>query len=131
MLLAGGCGDDTGGDEGSTPSTTDGAGTGTSQPPAPTESGDETPSTGGSADPSTGGAVSCEPDDSDDECSLCTKENCCDQLGACFADPICGCMTDCATGLNDIPMCTKMCGTSNAFSGLTSCVTVNCASECI
>ena len=129
MILAGGCGDDGGGDEGSAPTTTGGAATGTSG--AQMESGEEGPGSDGSADPSSGGTVSCEPEDSDDACNLCTKENCCDQLGACFADPVCGCMTDCATGLNDIPMCTKMCGTSNAFSGLTSCVTVNCASDCI
>jgi hypothetical protein len=79
----------------------------------------------------TGSGVSCEPEDGDDACNACTKASCCDQLGACFASEACTCMTNCATGLDSIAMCTKMCGASSEFSGLTQCVTVSCAADCI
>jgi hypothetical protein len=121
--------DDDGNDDGADPSTSStGTGTGTQ-----TGSADPTGEQGSEAESaaSSGSSAQCEPDPADDECNACTKAECCEELGACFADPICECMTGCATGLNDIPMCTDMCGQSNAFSGLTSCVTVNCAAECI
>lgn len=106
----------------------------------PSDASEGTDPTAGSADGTgtasagtddTGGTVSCEPDAADDECSMCTKASCCEQLGACFESKICTCMTGCATGLDSIAMCTEMCGTSPEFSGLTSCVTVNCAAACI
>lgn len=34
-----------------------------------------------------------EPDD--DECGLCTKTNCCDELSECAADPACACVLSC------------------------------------
>lgn len=115
------------GESSGTPTTMPGTTTPGSGETAGSASGD-VDSDGGSSGAS---GASCEPDPADDTCSVCTKESCCDQLDACFGVDACVCMTECATGLDSIAMCTKMCGTSMEFSALTTCVTLNCAADCI
>jgi hypothetical protein len=119
-----GTGDD--GADASTSSSGTGDGSGSEDPTA--QPGSEA---GSEEEAGSGAPAMCEPEEGDDECNLCTKMECCEEVTACFADPTCECMTGCATGLNDIPMCTDMCGQSNMFSALTTCVTLGCASECI
>ncbi len=38
----------------------------------------------------------CSPANDDDECTSCTKEECCDELEACAADEDCNCYMLCA-----------------------------------
>lgn len=100
----------------------------TSGDPGPTtgSSGTSGSSSGGSSGP----APMCEVTPDQTPCAQCSNTNCCAQIEACQAEPACDCMTNCVTGLDDIAMCTQMCGTSTNFSPLTMCTLLNCAADC-
>jgi len=138
LVLAPACGDDGGGDEGadtgdtetttvsttmttteSTPmtSTTDSTDTtdGTETTDA-TETTDTTvDSTGTEEGPTTGGGAVCEDEPGDDECIMCTKAMCCNELEACAADAGCGCTLECLgelenPGIPEAMTCATECG---------------------
>jgi hypothetical protein len=53
-------------------------------------------SSGSSSSGSEGNAPDpCVEQPDDDECTLCTRASCCDELSECWTDPACACMVDC------------------------------------
>ena len=78
---------------------------------------DTTTDPDGSTGSDTGTATVCEPANTDDECNMCLKENCCDAMTMCVeADPQCACVLDCMAELDDpgpseAQMCAADCGT--------------------
>ena len=64
----------------------------------------------------------CAPDGDDDECAMCTKDMCCDELNACVdADPNCACVLDCLSMIPnpqpaDAMACADDCGAN--FAGI-------------
>lgn len=55
----------------------------------------------------------CEPEGDDDECSMCLKTSCCDQLQACRDDADCDCIITCldklGTGIEGLDQCQTQC----------------------
>jgi len=122
------------------PATTD---TTTTTDPATTDPGTETtdPGTETGPDPDTGtsetGPSECPPEVDDDECSLCTKENCCPELMECQANKDCDCVVACISemGLAMQDACLEMCGVKAVpaeATGLQTCVaTSGCLGACL
>ncbi len=91
-----------------------------------TTTGDTTTTTG---DTTTGGGF-CAPEDGDDACASCTKENCCDEAEACAADEGCVCWLECLQGGGDQAQCFGSCGQNAAFFALGACVQGSCGMVC-
>lgn len=66
-------------------------------PTGTTDPTDATEDTG--PDPDTTGGGACPPEDGDDECSTCTKTNCCPELMACEANADCDCVVQCISDM--------------------------------
>jgi hypothetical protein len=105
--------------------------------PADTGSGSESgpsDSTGAVGDP-------CEPNDMDDDCSLCVKDACCDQVTACVDDPECNCFQTCADsmpngGFEVIMICGDECGVADpnqhaTIGPMLMCTTNSCLLDCL
>ncbi len=78
------------------------------------ETGTSTTTGGADTGSDSGGSnAACEPDADDDECSMCLKTSCCDQLQACRDDSDCNCIIDCldemGTGIAGLPECQTEC----------------------
>ena len=117
--------------------------TGTSDPTGTTDPTDPTADTGttdptvadtGTTDPTvadTGtGGDACAPEADDDECSMCTKTNCCDELTVCTADPDCDCAVQCisAMGIGMMEACLTKCeleAVPETGTALLTCVAVS------
>ena len=103
---------------------------------------DTDPDTGSSettADPDTGestGAPSlCPPEPNDDDCAVCAKTNCCDELLACQADEVCGCFSVCLA-MGGTPMeCGMQCMANpmmnDALKALRMCNQMQCEEACM
>jgi hypothetical protein len=94
-------------------------------------------STGGGATEGTGGSGGdvCMVEMDDDECAICTKENCCAELSACYANPDCMCVVDCVNemGLGAVMTCLAdvcMAAFPPEAGPLQQCNTTNCMMEC-
>jgi hypothetical protein len=61
-------------------------------------------------DPAIGGAA-CPTDDDDNGCEVCAKQNCCEELTTCQADPDCDCISDCTVqrGSAALDTCRTIC----------------------
>lgn len=78
---------------------------GTTTTGAGTTTGADQTSSGGS----TGAPDLCAPAPADDPCSMCLKQECCDQIYACDADPGCTCFLDCLALMITQDMCLVKC----------------------
>jgi hypothetical protein len=118
----GGDGDGTGGDGGD-----GGDGTGG-------DGGDGTGGDGSGGDDggtATGGPPNCEPTPGDIPCIACAKDNCCELLLPCIAEPACACILECiASGVVDPFECGQQCGPSEVFMQVETCLFEACADSC-
>lgn len=85
---------------------------------------------------STGGGPSlCPPEPNDDDCAVCNKQNCCDELMACQADEGCGCISACVA-MGGTPMeCGMQCMVNpmqnDALKALRQCNQMLCEESCM
>jgi hypothetical protein len=100
----------------------------------PTDPTDATESSG--PDPDTGsesGGNLCPPEEGDDECSMCTKTNCCPELMACQANADCDCAVDCISemGIGMQDACLEMCMVKELPAEGTALQTCVVVSQCL
>jgi hypothetical protein len=101
------------------------------------------PDTGSTDDTAgtTAGVGVCDPEDDDDDCAMCTKDMCCDELEACIdVDANCGCVLDCLAPMEDpgIPeatQCSMDCGANfemiaPSLIAIQGCQAGMCAKPC-
>lgn len=88
--------------------------------------------------PTAGNAGPCEPEGDDDECAMCVKGMCCDELEACESDPTgqCQCFQACVEmnpGPAGASACQKECETegSKTVPALINCSATTCADPCL
>ncbi len=84
---------------------------------------------------STGAPSLCPPEPNDDDCQICTKGRCCDELLACQADEVCGCFSMCiAMGGNPME-CGMQCMANpmmnEALMALRQCNQTQCEEACM
>jgi hypothetical protein len=95
-LSLGACGDDDDNGTSATTQTTQTTMDETGGTTADTSDDAETSNGETTADETTGEIPEvCIVTDEDDECAVCTKENCCDELAACLGDEVCACLVGC------------------------------------
>lgn len=105
-------------------------GTGTDTNATSTETTSDT--SGETTDTTTGGGV-CEPAPGDDACTSCLKDNCCDEITTCYANPDCACVADCFQGGGDPFSCLMQCGVNMLppeVQQLGGCTQMSCGNEC-
>ncbi|HET6585771.1 MAG TPA: hypothetical protein VFG69_20070 [Nannocystaceae bacterium] len=68
----------------------------------------------------------------DNGCSTCVAESCCDEALDCMMDPECACYYQCVDAMIGMPEidCLEFCGTSPVLEILDACLTENCAMIC-
>jgi hypothetical protein len=121
------------------PATTDPATTDPSETETDPSETDPTESSGPDPDTGTGetGPSECPPEEDDDACSMCTKENCCPELMACQANKECDCVVACISemGLGMQDACLEKCGAKEVpeeAGPLQTCVaTSGCLQDCL
>jgi hypothetical protein len=94
----------------------------------------DTTETGTDTEPGTEtGAGECPPEKDDDECALCTKENCCPELMACQANKDCDCVVQCVSemGIGQQQACLDMCGVEEPPAEATTLQTCVATSGCL
>jgi hypothetical protein len=74
----------------------------------------------------------CNPTPNDSPCTSCSKDHCCQQLGACEADTNCVCWVGCLQqNNNDFQACFQQCGApSNATQQFGQCTQSQCGNQC-
>lgn len=81
-----------------------------------------------------GGPIQCQPDNGDDQCDTCLKENCCDESIACVANFECLCMVLCFEQGGGFIECAFICGwnpqESPELLDLAQCSFAECPDEC-
>lgn len=84
---------------------------------------------------STGAPSLCPPEPNDDDCAVCTKGRCCDELLACQADEMCGCLSMCiAMGGNPMECGMQCMGNpmmNQALMALRQCNQMQCEEACM
>lgn len=84
---------------------------------------------------STGAPSLCPPEPNDDDCQICTKGRCCDELLACQADEVCGCFSMCiAMGGNPMECGMQCMGNpmmNEALMALRQCNQTQCEEACM
>ncbi|WP_437297358.1 hypothetical protein [Sorangium sp. So ce426] len=75
----------------------------------------------------------CEADPDDDDCAVCAKASCCEELSACADDPGCAGWIDCLSADGDTPLCSSV-ELSGPVDGVTqpiaACLEQSCAAQC-
>ena len=103
--------------------------------PATTEPATTEPDTSSTGPDTTTGNLDCEPLPDDDACTVCTKDNCCDEAMACAADMGCQCVFDCVAMGGDPQTCIGQCmvnpATNPALIAAAQCIMGNCGDSCM
>jgi hypothetical protein len=78
----------------------------------------------------------CAPSATDDACNTCLKTHCCNELGACTADPDCVALSICVVNCGSDQTCGNNCVTQhtegfNTIGPLIQCTNASCGTACM